>query len=401
MPSYSIYNAPDRVTLHEIKGDVEEVERSSGRTFVTVDEGVNTVEYELDEALINFGGCLERKLYGKAIDILEELPLTPETEAMWRSLAEVAFHDYTALAVVERCYAVLGDVSKARYIGKVQELIDEKLTEVESEMLAARNGVDGGAVDASKRDGGEEDGHDKDKEDGENSHNKTDSAKDSKDGFELIQQLDPQQRQLAVHTACNHFLVHAKMAMLNKSFGRAEAILLDAGHLEAAMGMYQELHKYDESIRLAEKKNHPNVGALKQHYLQWLLSTQQEERAGELQERNGDYVKAIELYLSAGMAAKAFQVVQRYDRSGGMGPPGGVGRGAIAGQSSQFSDPQDCLSPAPIRDQALLVLDQETFPKATPWVYSHSRVAEDRTLHSHTRSSYGGPSNPRVGSQFA
>ena len=57
---YSIFNAPDRVTLHEIKGDIEEVERSEGRTFVTVDEGVNTVEYELDEALINFGACLEK-----------------------------------------------------------------------------------------------------------------------------------------------------------------------------------------------------------------------------------------------------------------------------------------------------------------------------------------------------
>ena len=31
--------------------------------------------------------------------------------------------------------------------------------------------------------------------------------------------------QLAVMTACNHFLVHAKMAMLEKNFGRAEAIL--------------------------------------------------------------------------------------------------------------------------------------------------------------------------------
>ena len=37
---YSI-NAPDRVTLHEIKGDIEDIERSNGRTCVIVDEGVN------------------------------------------------------------------------------------------------------------------------------------------------------------------------------------------------------------------------------------------------------------------------------------------------------------------------------------------------------------------------
>ena len=39
---YSI-NAPDRVTLHEIKGDIEDIERSNGRTCVIVDEGVNMV----------------------------------------------------------------------------------------------------------------------------------------------------------------------------------------------------------------------------------------------------------------------------------------------------------------------------------------------------------------------
>jgi intraflagellar transport protein 172 len=67
------------------------------------------------------------------------------------------------------------------------------------------------------------------------------------------------------------------------------------------MAMYQELHRYDESIKLAERKNHPNVLQLKNHYLQWLLSTQQEEKAGELQEREGDYSRAIELYLKGGL----------------------------------------------------------------------------------------------------
>ena len=50
------------------------------RTCVIVDEGVNMVEYELDEALIGFGSCLERKRYARAVDILEDLPptLAPE-----------------------------------------------------------------------------------------------------------------------------------------------------------------------------------------------------------------------------------------------------------------------------------------------------------------------------------
>merc|ERR1719487_2262857 len=239
---YSI-GSPDRVTLHEIKGDIEEIERSNGRTCVIVDEGVSMVEYELDEALISFGSCLERGQHAKAVYLLEELPLTLETEAMWRSLADVSMSNYN-LPVAERCYAVLGDVAKSRFLHKVNRIAQERADEV---------GGDG----------------------------------------------------------TRYFMVQAKIAMLAKQFQRAEAILLDQNELEEAMEMYQELHQYDEAIRLAERKGHPKAIELKNHYLQWLLSTQQEEKAGELQENEGDYVKAIELYLKGGMAAKAAAVVAR------------------------------------------------------------------------------------------
>eukprot|EP00929_Paragymnodinium_shiwhaense_P046199 TRINITY_DN2351_c0_g1_i1.p1 TRINITY_DN2351_c0_g1~~TRINITY_DN2351_c0_g1_i1.p1 ORF type:complete len:1763 (+),score=565.99 TRINITY_DN2351_c0_g1_i1:153-5441(+) len=245
---YSI-NAPDRVTLHEIKGDIEDIERAGGRTCVIVDEGVNMVEYELDEGLISFGSCLERQQYAKAVDLLEELPLTPETEAMWRSLAEASMENFN-LPVAERCYAVLGDVAKSRYLHKVTRMIQDHAQEV---------GGDGS----------------------------------------------------------NFFMAQAKMAMLSKQFQRAEAILVDNNDLDEALAMYQELHKYDESIRLAEKKNHPKVTQLKNFYLQWLLSTQQEEKAGTLQEQEGDFVRAIEYYLKAGMAAKAASVVQRHNSNYG------------------------------------------------------------------------------------
>lgn len=241
---YSI-NAPDRVTLHEIKGDIEDIERSNGRTCVIVDEGVNMVEYELDEGLISFGSCLERGQYAKAVDLLEELPLTPETEAMWRSLADESMRHFN-LPVAERCYAVLGDIAKSRYLHKVNRMVQDHAAEV---------GGDG----------------------------------------------------------TNYYMAQAKMAMLEKHFQRAEAIFLDHNELDEALSMYQDLHKYDESIRLAERKNHPKVLHLKNFYLQWLLSTQQEEKAGELQEQEGDYVRAIELYLRGGMAAKAASVVSRHN----------------------------------------------------------------------------------------
>ena len=52
-------DAPERVTVVPIKGDVEEIERLPGRTEVIVDEGMNTVSYELNEALISFGSAVD------------------------------------------------------------------------------------------------------------------------------------------------------------------------------------------------------------------------------------------------------------------------------------------------------------------------------------------------------
>lgn len=39
------------------------------------------------------------------------------------------------------------------------------------------------------------------------------------------------------------------------------------------MEMYQELHKWDESIKIAERKHHPQVKELKLNYYQWLMET--------------------------------------------------------------------------------------------------------------------------------
>ena len=57
----------------------------------------------------------------------------------------------------------------------------------------------------------------------------------------------------------SHFRVQSKLAVLNGELARAEQLLLQQGLVEEAMEMYQELHKYDESIRLAERKNHPKA----------------------------------------------------------------------------------------------------------------------------------------------
>ena len=56
---------------------------------------------------------------------------------------------------------------------------------------------------------------------------------------------------------------------------------LHQGRVEEAMEMYQEMHKWDESILIAEAKRHPELESLRGSYLQWLVTSGQEEKAGE------------------------------------------------------------------------------------------------------------------------
>ena len=84
---YSIEN-PDKVTLYTIKGDVEEIERTPGKTEVIVNEGNgSTVAYQLDEPLIEFGFAVESRDLEKAAAILDPLDMSPDTEANWKVLA--------------------------------------------------------------------------------------------------------------------------------------------------------------------------------------------------------------------------------------------------------------------------------------------------------------------------
>eukprot|EP00605_Chrysophyceae_sp_TOSAG23-4_P002142 GSChrysophyteH1.ASY1.ANO1.2369.1 assembled CDS len=84
---YNIH-APDQITTITIKGDVEDIERTEGRTEVIVDEGMSQAVYPLDEALISFGAAIEDENYLRAVDILDSLEVTPEVEAMWRKLKQ-------------------------------------------------------------------------------------------------------------------------------------------------------------------------------------------------------------------------------------------------------------------------------------------------------------------------
>lgn len=80
--------------------------------------------------------------------------------------------------------------------------------------------------------------------------------------------------------------------------------------------MYRQLHKWDDALAVATSKNHPQAHALRKEYFDYLINTKQEEIAGELKEREGDYMTAVNLYLKGGYPTKAADLIQRHDLKG-------------------------------------------------------------------------------------
>ena len=117
------------------KGDVEEIERTAGRTEVIVDEGISQAVYPLDESLIDFGTAIDDQDYVHAMDILDKLIITPDVESMWRQLNEVALQAGD-LRIAQRCASAIGDVAMRQYLGEVRDL------EIQSERETGLRGSD-------------------------------------------------------------------------------------------------------------------------------------------------------------------------------------------------------------------------------------------------------------------
>uniref|UniRef100_A0A4W5KBN0 Intraflagellar transport protein 172 homolog n=1 Tax=Hucho hucho TaxID=62062 RepID=A0A4W5KBN0_9TELE len=230
-------DSPERATMFPLRGDVVDLERSNGKTEVIVTEGVNTVSYTLDEGLIEFGTAIDDGDYYRATAFLETLEMSSETEAMWKTLSKLSL-EARQLHIAERCFAALGDVSKARFLNQTNKIADQ----------------------VSKEYGG--------------------------DGTEFYQ-------------------VKARLAMLDKNYKLAEMYYMEQNAIDEVMEMYQELHMWDDCIAVAESKGHPELDNLRRSYYQWLMETNQDEKAGEVKEGEEDFTGAVNLYLKAGLPAKA------------------------------------------------------------------------------------------------
>eukprot|EP01063_Lacrimia_lanifica_P008046 TRINITY_DN1519_c0_g1_i1.p1 TRINITY_DN1519_c0_g1~~TRINITY_DN1519_c0_g1_i1.p1 ORF type:complete len:1768 (+),score=790.58 TRINITY_DN1519_c0_g1_i1:95-5398(+) len=240
-------DTPDCVAIVPIKGDVEDIERSDGKTEVIVDEGIHTVAYGLDESLIEFGTAMEDNDFEKACELLEQITITPETEAMWQNLSQLALQD-RKLHIAERCFAALGDMSKARALNRIGELAQRAMGE--DKVMSA-------------------------------------------EGYQ-------------------HYSVRAQLEILNKNFKAAEGIYLERGQTKEAIELWEDLFRFDEAIAVCEAKQSGDAQKMRKKYYEWLMETRQQDKAAELREREGKWSDAINLYLQAGLPARAAHIVNTH-----------------------------------------------------------------------------------------
>lgn len=55
--------------------------------------------------------------------------MSPETEAMWKTLSRLAL-EARQLHIAERCFAALGDVSKAKSLKQINKIADQAAEEM-------------------------------------------------------------------------------------------------------------------------------------------------------------------------------------------------------------------------------------------------------------------------------
>lgn len=119
--------------------------------------------------------------------------------------------------------------------------------------------------------------------------------------------------ELQFNVGDDHYLVQARLALLQGQVKRAETLLLNNGEADLAIELYQILHRWDLAISVAERCSHPDVDKLKKTYYAWLVQSRQEVKAADYRLSENDPVGAVPLYLAGGKPDRAMDVLTKYN----------------------------------------------------------------------------------------
>lgn len=86
-------------------------------------------------------------------------------------------------------------------------------------------------------------------------------------------------------------------------------IYIEKGDIEQALQMHKDLRKWDEAIKLADRRGYSEIETLLKEQMSFLLKSNQEEKAGQVLEARGDTDQAMTLYLKANRPTKAARLL--------------------------------------------------------------------------------------------
>lgn len=86
-------------------------------------------------------------------------------------------------------------------------------------------------------------------------------------------------------------------------------IYIEQGNIEAALQMYKDLRRWDDAIKLADRRGYSDIDSLLKEQMSFLLKSNQEEKAGQVLEARGETDQAMTLYLKANRPTKAARLL--------------------------------------------------------------------------------------------
>ena len=107
----------------------------------------------------------------------------------------------------------------------------------------------------------------------------------------------------------NNPLIEAKILVLEKEFKEAEELMIKNNMIKEAIDVFKEMHKYEDSLRLAEKFHLDEYEVMKKEYLEWLVESEMFDKAAELKIKDGSLIEAIKYYIQGDLQVKAANLI--------------------------------------------------------------------------------------------
>jgi intraflagellar transport protein 172 len=241
----------DNFKTISIKGDIEEVKRQSDQTEVLVDEGGDTKIYLLEEKLISLSIAIEQGDLNRAMAILENLSNNSNQGVPSPSGSNTHSSE-----------------TDVYWKALARTALQKKNLLITQRCFAALG-----------------------------AYSKANYIK------KIMKDVDS--------LGADHPIVEAKLLILDKQFLSAESLLLNNKLVSEAISIFNEIHRFEESVKIAEKYNIPEYKDIQNKYYNWLIENELFDKAAEVKIKEGNFMDAIKLYIQGDLYIKASNLITR------------------------------------------------------------------------------------------